>query len=254
MFYTNADCLLNKFDELPLRIKDSMCDIISVAEVKPKSNPYTLSLSELHIKDYDMYDNFSEDGRGILIYVHKTIKSNKIDTDTLFKESVWVNIDMNSTERIAVGCVYRSPNSTAENNSQMLNLLKSMTENKSQVLIMGDFNLPKIDWTTYQIKSDTESKETQFLECVRDCYLYPKCTEPTRIRINNEASLLDLILVGNEQAINCIDYESPLGKSYHRVLQFEYQCSIQRINYKKLKYYYDKANYTSMKETLTSIN
>ena len=159
-----------------------------------------------------MYDNFSEYGRGILIYFHKTIKSNNIDTDTLFKKSFWVNIYMNSTETIVVGCVYRSPNSTAENNSQTLNLLKSMTENKSKVLIMCDFNLPKIDWTTYQIKSDTESQETQFLECVRDCFLYQKCTEPTRIRINNEASLLYLILLCNEQAINCIDYESPLGK------------------------------------------
>ena len=43
--------------------------------------------------------------------------------------------------------------------------------------------------------------------------------------------------------------KAPWVRCDHLFRQFEYQYFIQRINYKKLKYYYDKANYTAMKET-----
>ena len=245
---------MNKIDELSLRVNDSMCGIIAVTEVKPKMNRYNISPSELQIEDYVMYENLSVNGRGIIIYVHKTLKSFKLETNTSFQEAIWVNIVINNSDPLVVGCVYRSPNSSNENNDKLFKMLKTMTENKSQALVMGDFNLPKIDWNTYLTSSDGNSKESQFLECLRDCFLNQKCTKPTRIRLNNEPSLLDLVLVSNDQSIDNIDYESPLGKSDHRVLQFQYQCSVRRLNYKKVKFYYDKADYTAMKEMLVNIN
>ena len=88
IFYTNADCLLNKFEEFRFRIQYSNCDIIAVTEVKPKNERYKLSVSELQIANYDIYENLSDVGRGIIMYVHKTLKSMKLNHVTIYKESL----------------------------------------------------------------------------------------------------------------------------------------------------------------------
>ena len=53
----------------------------------------------------------------------------------------------------------------------MLEMIEKMTEqNTKQVIILGDFNLPKIDWLSYTSQTANESKTNGFLECLRDCY------------------------------------------------------------------------------------
>ena len=86
VFYTNADCLLNKFDEFCLRVNDSMCDIIAVTEGKPKNDRYKLDVSELQLENYDIHDHFSEYGRGIIIYTHRTLKVSKLKPKSSFKD------------------------------------------------------------------------------------------------------------------------------------------------------------------------
>ena len=73
----------NKF-EFRFRIQNSNCDIIAVTEVKPKNEWYKLSVSELQIANYDIYENFSDVGRGIIIYVRKTLKSMKLNHVTIY--------------------------------------------------------------------------------------------------------------------------------------------------------------------------
>ena len=55
----------------------------------------------------------------------------------------------------------------------------------------------------------------RFIEAVRDSYLCQHITEPTRIRVNETPTTLDLILTERENDIYGIDYDSPLGKSDH---------------------------------------
>ena len=47
--------------------------------------------------------------------------------------------------------------------------------------------------------------------------------------------------------ISEVIYDSPLGKSDHSVLRFEFRCNIELKGYKREKYYYDRADYTSLK-------
>ena len=44
--------------------------------------------------------------------------------------------------------------------------------------------------------------------------------EPTRFRMGQEPSLLDLIITTDEHLINNIEIKAPLGKSDHVVLEF----------------------------------
>ena len=46
--------------------------------------------------------------------------------------------------------------------------------------------------------------------------------------------MLDLVLIDNEQRIENLQYESPLGKSDHGVLRFEYLRKIKKMEKGKL--------------------
>ena len=43
-------------------------------------------------------------------------------------------------------------------------------------------------------RGDTTSCDYRFLEALRDCFMYQHVTQPTRVRGEDEPSLLDLVL------------------------------------------------------------
>lgn len=85
---------------------------------------------------------------------------NEID----FGESVWSIVKLNDDINLLVGIVYRSPNSENNNNEKLLKLL-ALIRNKvkiTNVLIMGDFNLPEIDYNNYVVEGDEDSYAMRF--------------------------------------------------------------------------------------------
>ena len=56
VFYTNADNLMNKIDELKVRLHLKPFDVLVVTEVYPKTGKSDdIQLSELHIDGYNIY-------------------------------------------------------------------------------------------------------------------------------------------------------------------------------------------------------
>ena len=74
---------------------------------------------------------------------------------------------------------------------------------------MGDFNYPEINWSTW---SSDKDEQTTFVETIRDCFLFQHVSEPTRGRINNEPSLLDLIMSNEEGMITELNTSALLEK------------------------------------------
>ncbi len=70
-FYTNADCLCNKHDELLILLSRNSPAIIGITEVKPKNCRYPVDRALLKVDGYELFDNLGSDGRGICLYVHK---------------------------------------------------------------------------------------------------------------------------------------------------------------------------------------
>lgn len=141
-----------------------------------------------------------------------------------FKESVWAKIKISGKDTLLVGCVYKSPNSDQENlnelNEMMINT--SYIKEYSHLLIMGDFNYPKLDLNSWSSNGDKEGEK--FMESIRDSYLHQHILGYTRTRDNSEPSTIDLVFTNEEHMIDKIEYESPLGRSDHVVLTFNYKC------------------------------
>ena len=218
--YFNADSLLNKFDEMKTRfVTEDKPDIIAITEVLPKNARYLVNKAELSLEGYEMFPgNFPETGtRGILLFVKNELGAVEVESGSRFKESVWVKINLRGNDKLLVGCIYKSPSSSEENLSLMNDMIRNInsTQVYSHVLVVGDFNFPDIDWNTWNSR-DRFCQE--FIESLRDSYLEQMVDKPTRFRINQNPSVLDLILVNDSNAIQSIDYLSPVGNSDHSVL------------------------------------
>lgn len=79
---------------------------------------------------------------------------------------------MKGSDELLVGCIYKSPNSDKENLSLLNKMIIEASQMKqfSHLLIMGDFNYPKLDWTNWNSNGDKEGDA--FMESIRDSFLY----------------------------------------------------------------------------------
>ena len=194
--YTNADDLMNKRNELLASIEVNHPDIIAITEVLPKYNGNRIQIAEFEIEGYDCFTNGS-DGRGVCLWTKKGLKATKNDelTDSVFKESVWCEISLHDKDNLLIGCVYRSPNGTKENNIQLLTLINKACERKdSHLLIVGDFNYGEIDWEAWTSRASESHDSSKLVNCLQDNYLHQEVRCNTRYREGQKPSLLDLII------------------------------------------------------------
>jgi hypothetical protein len=64
-----------------------------------------------------------------------------------FESSIWVRVRLSTDTSLVVGNIYISLNSDKDNNNHLIESLK-IADNlqDSQLLMIGDFNLPRINW------------------------------------------------------------------------------------------------------------
>ncbi|XP_076039000.1 uncharacterized protein LOC143024116 [Oratosquilla oratoria] len=146
--------------------------------------------------------------------------------------------------------IYRSPNSDERNNAGLLQLMPENDMNVQYKVLLGDFNLPNISWSSYTTESSHMDYNSQFIEKVRDCFFTQHILDITRIRGDNTGNTLDLIFTNDETIIGEISVESPLGKSDHASILFTCDTQEQMDNSKQQIYMYEKADYQLMKERL----
>ena len=170
-------------------------------------------------------------GRGIIILAHSSVNHLVIDihSPVEFDEVAIVEIRLTGKDILALACIYRSPTNhtnSKDNNNNLNRLIRTLSEDKrySHKCIVGDFNFPTINWKNWTTPHMEESKEEQFLEALRDSFLFQHVDEPTRCRGADEPSLIDLILTSENNQISDMKFLSPLGKSDHSVLVFSFKC------------------------------
>ena len=254
IIYTNADQLTNKLQELETRIKLDNPHIILITEVNSKNTKNSPDLVTFQLPGYQLFhQNVSSDGRGIIIYIQQSIKDVlEITPKTNFSENKIVSIKISNTTDLLVACIYRSESGSNENNENLLKLLKEIEGMKiSHKLVVGDFNYKHINWETWETPKNESSSEQRFINCIQDTYWYQHVTSPTRYREGVDPSTLDLVLTNEENMIEKIDYQSPLGKSDHSMLSFIFKIKSNIKFHPRTIFKYDQGNYERMKADLT---
>ena len=182
----------------------------------------------------------------MLIYILSGVQYSPVSINNNFCEYLAVEIVLNAKDKLLVTSIYRSPSSSNEECIKLNNLFKDIYNKQySHILTLGDFNYPGIDWINWTTESNQGDSQYEFIETVRDCYLYQHIQEPTRGRGSNIPSCIDLIFTNEEGMISDINLDSPLGKSDHSVIIFQFNAYISANNAPKTRYKYDKQGWQS---------
>ena len=168
-------------------------------------------------------------------------------------ESVWCEVRLTGSDKLLVGCVYRSPNSNRENDVKINTTLhKANSSGYSHVLVCGDFNHSSLNWRDSTSPTDVNHPASFFMEAVRDSFLVQHVTEPTHYRGDNMPNTLDLIFTNESGMLDCLKYMAPIGKSHHSSLKMDFCCYTNASNTSKDRHIYDKGDYDSMREMMRS--
>ncbi len=132
--------------------------------------------------------------------------------------------------------------------------LKEKSVERSHILIAGDFNQPDIDWSDNLSPSDPYHRATTFLESIRDCFLCQHVRDPTHFRVNQTPNTLDLVFTNEEDMLQEVQHEPPLGKSHHQLLIYNYQCYSEDKKPSAPKYNFNKGDYVRLSEILDEKN
>ena len=91
------------------------------------------------------------------------------------------------------------------------------------VLLLGDYNLPNINWATLTSLEGDQSLSTNFLNACEDGFLTQHVSKPTRHRHGQNSSLLDLVFTTDPDMIEDgnINHLPPLA-----VVTTKYYCGM----------------------------
>ena len=171
--YTNCDSLLNKLNELQIRLFDKNTLICGVTEIRPKHCLIKPEENDFKILNYNLYTNIkdSQNGRGTGLFIH--ISLNFKESEFVFNkghvESVWAEVKLTETEILLCAIVCKSQKEKENDILRDLFMSVSKLKNYTHLLIMGDFNYPDIDWENWSSNDITSQK---FIETVQDAYLF----------------------------------------------------------------------------------
>ena len=190
-------------------------DLVAITESWVNENVFKDSLDAFEVVGYDMF-NFqrkSRMGGGILLYVRKGIKCNKIDSikDNEDIESLWLDLVLKQGKKLRVGVFYRPPNSSVALDKAICDEITKGVSNSGRSLVMGDFNLS--GWG--KGVGSVPAAHQNFVNCFEENFLHQLLTEPTR-----GDEILDFILTSDSDLVGTLRVGEALGNSDHNVIRF----------------------------------
>ena len=221
--------------------------------------------AEITIPEYNIYraDRIERKNGGTAIYVHEKIV---IDTKDVYSDSVCESMMLkNNHLNLILISVYKPPEGPDLDISfkKCIESIETFIEkhnNKSEIIVMGDFNLPNILWETRQIKKSRSTKEKQcakyLLNFTDNHFLIQQVHQPTR----KDRNILDLVFSNNDESIHEISVERT-NMSDHDFVNITCINSFaannsdveadERNPFDKLNFF--KANWTRINEDLAQI-
>ena len=195
--------------------------------------------AEISIPNFDVFreDRASDvRGGGSAIFVRKQFKAEKMNW-FVGTESLALKLHLPSMILYVI-CMYRSPSHrTIEENQKLLSQLANVpAECENNVIVVGDINLPKVDWK-HGIVSKPENSNDKWLNMQSEFldlfiakgfswYIEEEKTRVKNVNGSLQQSTLDQVFANDSSLINNVDIKAPIGKSDHVSLLVEVNSSV----------------------------
>ena len=244
--YTNANSLRNKITELSHIANKYKVICVTESHLSAES----VEDAEVSIPNFQIFREDRTDNSGFggsVIYTHNSLNVSKLDWFEK-SESLAVNINMTNDQFLNIICVYRSPNLKYNENNRLLNQLNNVPFASAEfenIIMVGDFNLPNVDWVNGIVLSPMDSlnqkmiMQNEFLDLftTKGLHWYIE-QEPTRCKLVGnvlQTALLDQFFSNNESIVADVNVIAPLGRSDHVCIEIEtsLKTNIEYINSKR---------------------
>ena len=158
-------------------------------------------------------------GGGVCIFVSKAVRSHQIDIDyAIYKHAEVVACTIFiGRAKVNVVCCYIPPSANNDLYRSSVNCLRHICEASTicPCIIIGDFNLPNLDWSRTNSDSAYDFKSLEFLDFINDYGFAQLITEPTRL-----SNTLDLLLVNDPLIISDFTLDASFCTSDHDSIIF----------------------------------
>jgi Reverse transcriptase (RNA-dependent DNA polymerase)/Endonuclease-reverse transcriptase len=244
LYYTNARSLPGKIDELRAIAAVQKPDIILICETW--TNP-EVSNAELTVDGYNLEVDLRKDredtlngiGGGLLIYTKYGIKIRKNERFEHINFNQFSSFVILAKKPVEIIMIYRPPNSGHNNMEELCQLIETAAEN---TVLIGDFNVPEIDWANE--KSGTRAKS--LLEAVKLTDMHQLVNFATHDRGN----ILDLVLTNCCERILSVEDAGKLGNSDHTALNIELEIRTELGSKSIKKQNWNRADFSSIRNKL----
>ena len=165
-----------------------------------------VSDAELSLGKYNLFrcDRKNAPGGGELLYVDLSLNAVICESLTKLdiKDSVWCTATLRDKTRMLIGVVYRSPSSNSENDAKLITTINNIEDyhDYADLLLMGDFNTPNVDWKDFTCSDSRSSFAHNFINATLDSYLTQHIYKPTLHVPGQKSSILDLVFTPNSNS------------------------------------------------------
>jgi len=223
-------------------------DIILLTETwcNPSTSDASLALMGYKLETElrrDRTDTANGIGGGLLVYARDNVqilpydKHSKSEFNQFCEFSIVTN-----REKLNVILTYRPPSSGPANTASLCEILRSLDSN---TVLIGDINLPGVNWTENQ----ADSKGRELLNTVTEESLQQMVSFPTHLKGNT----LDLVITNCPERIIDITDQGRLGRSDHCILHIVMESQLHIVSRDQAGRNWRKANMEALQSELASV-
>jgi len=243
----NVQSLMPKMDLLQGIVKTNEYDIVGINESWLDMNDRNLQ-AEVCLQGLRTFSvdkpSPSKRGGGSVLYVRELLRPilrRAIATTTY--EVIQVDIMPSEGITLKIVLVYRNPRIAVAEEDVLFDELDNIISSSHESILMGDFNLPDINWRTLE----AEPRGSRFIRLVRDNNLKQYVNEPTR-----GANILDLVLSTEEQLVDLVTVKEKIGD--HNTVEFHITANRTTRESARYNYNFRRANFNGLKDEIRNID
>ncbi len=218
--YFNARSLCNKLPSFELLLKSETYDLVLVTESWLNS-----CIPDPLVSGGGLYRIFRNDrqtckGGGVALFTRKCLAVTQVDLPGMFCSIETIIVDVQGATPLRMVCIYNPPDCSVVALNLLCQFLSVISDVVHPVIIVGDFNLPKIifnpslEWPNFA-HPNSEIYNT-FSNTMVTCGLTQVANEPTHCLGN----WLDLVLCSDPLYVSCVKVSTPFCTSDHKSIHF----------------------------------
>ena len=177
-----------------------------------------VSDSTVNIDGYNIFRNDFISARpkyGVCMYIKNSLKAIIVNDQPAYPNSLALFLP---AYNLHVLTVYRPPSYSQDDNNNLISYIRQFSVGK-ELIILGDFNLPSIQWNRPIADLNLTPTDTLFLDLFTTLGLHQHVMDPTFVSSGNT---LDLVLTSEHDRLLDLNIFPPFPHCGHSLVYFTY--------------------------------